>query len=199
MAKHPDIFTNVHKGIRAALFEACVRLGRAGDDDPDLADTLAFAANALHFVAHHGENEDLLLLPLLSERCPRFAQWMADGHRDIDARIRALREALGSVPVAHLYLEFSGFTAAYLMHMLDEERADAELRAVLADGDIASVGRESVARTAPADQRLMLGLMLPAMPQAEARAMLGHLPPGLAAELAPLLDHRDAITAGFQR
>ncbi len=187
MARQPDIFTNVHKGIRAALFQACIRLGRAADDDPDLPETLAFAAGALRFVAHHGENEDLLLLPMLTERCPRLARWMADEHRDVEARLAALHGELGKAPVASLYLEFGAFTAIYLLHMLEEERAESELRDALDQEDIGSVGRRSLARTAPADQHLMLGFMLSAMPPAEAKAMLGNLPPDLAGALAPLL------------
>jgi hypothetical protein len=198
MAIQPDIFTNVHKGIRAALFESCIRLGRATDDAPDLPETLAFAANALRFVAHHGENEDLLLLPMLAESCPRFAGWMADDHRDIEARVAALHAKLGTAPVASLYLEFGAFTAAYLMHMLEEERADSELRDALGEEDIGSVGRRSLERTAPADQLLMLGFMLPAMPPAEAEAMLGKLPPALAGKLAPLAGDRHTARTRFR-
>lgn len=183
----PDIFTNVHKGIRAALFEACLRLGRTDDDDPGLPAVRAFAAGVLHFVAHHGGNEDDLLLPLLQARRPDLARAIAGAHRDIEQRLEALRETLASAPVAPLYLEFTGFTALYLMHMLDEERMEPALRDALSADDIASVGRQSVARTEPADQRLMLGFMLPAMPGPQARTLLGNLPPALAGDLAPLL------------
>ena len=182
-----DIFTNVHKGIRAALFEACVRLGRTDDDDPALPAIRAYAAGVLHFVAHHGENEDELLLPLLEDRRPDLARMIADAHRDIEQRLAGLRKMLASASVASLYVEFTAFTALYLMHMLDEERFEPALREVLAAEDIASIGRQAVARTAPADQRLMLGFMVPAMRDREARKLLGNLPPALAAELAPLL------------
>jgi hypothetical protein len=40
-----------------------------------------------------------------------------------------------------------------------------------------------VQRTAPADQRLMLGFMIPAMASSDAVEILGRLPPALADEL----------------
>jgi len=64
----PDLFSNVHKGIRRALFAACADLGRADGDAARELRARATLAQALHFVVHHGENENLLLLPILRER-----------------------------------------------------------------------------------------------------------------------------------
>jgi hypothetical protein len=68
----PALFTDVHKGIRRALFAACVSLGSAEGDAEREAAARTQLGEALHFVAHHGENEDLLLLPLLRERAPQL-------------------------------------------------------------------------------------------------------------------------------
>jgi hypothetical protein len=182
----PDLFTNVHKGIRRALFAACTSLGCADGDATREKEARAVLAGALHFVAHHGDNEDLLLLPLLRERAPEVFASMNDTHRRLDDARAALAFAQ---PVHALYLAACAFTSAYLAHMDDEERRfEPVIRAVLSSDEVATFGRRSVERTAPADQRMMLGWMLPAIIRREAEALLGRLPSTLAAELRPLVD-----------
>jgi hypothetical protein len=180
----PDIFRNVHKGIRKALFDACLALGRAEDDAELDRAARALLGDALRFVAHHGENEDLLLLPLLEARAPAVAQAMSLAHRELETALHALEEARSSAPAHGLYLASCAFAARYLEHMREEEQAHEPLiRAALAPDELAGFGQRSVARTAPLDQRLMLGFMLPAMRPADASSFLARLPPELAGEL----------------
>jgi hypothetical protein len=180
----PDLFTNVHKGIRRALFAACTALGRADDHAEREPAARALLAEALHFVAHHGENEDLLLLPLLRERAPDVFAAMTRAHASLDEARVALDR---SRSVAALYLAACAFTARYLAHMDEEERVfEPTVRAVLSAEDLASFARRSVERTAPADQRMMIAWMLPAMTGADVETFLGRLPAPLAAELRPL-------------
>ena len=182
----PDIFRNVHKGIRHALASACTALGRAGSE-AEAERARATLQEALRFVKHHGENEDLLLLPLLSERVPAVAASMGEAHHALEAQIAALsRDALGGEA---LYLAACAFTADYLRHMDDEEtRHEPSIRAALSVEELQRFSQQSVQRTAPADQRMMLGYMLPAMTRADVEAFLGRLPPALAAELRSLRD-----------
>lgn len=91
-------------------------------------------------------------------------------------------------PIHALYLAASAFTAAYLVHLDEEERVlEPTIRAALSNEAIVAFGRGSVARTAADDQRMMLGWMLPALPRADAEALLARLPPPLASALRPLL------------
>lgn len=77
----------------------------------------------------------------------------------------------------------------YLAHMDEEERQfEPAIRAVLSADEATAFGRRSVERTAPADQRMMLGWMLPAMTSLDADAVLGRLPLAFAAELGVLVD-----------
>jgi hypothetical protein len=93
-----------------------------------------------------------------------------------------------AAPVSELYLAACAFTADYLTHMDEEERVlEPVIRAVLSSDEVAAFGRGSVARTGPADQRMMLGWMLPAMPHAAAVAFLERLPQPLASELRGLV------------
>lgn len=189
MTTTPDIFTNVHKGIRRALFEACLALGRAGDGREESAAARRLLGEALHFARHHGENEDLLLLPLLRRRAPEMAARMEEAHVRIDGALAALAAQVAEAPVHELYLRAGGFVALYLDHMLEEEKElEPKIRAAVDADALAGFGRASVERTAPEDQRRMIGWMLPAMPRAEADAYSRRLPRDLAEELAPLLD-----------
>lgn len=185
----PDIFRNVHKGIRRALFESCLALGRAPSDSADsAAQTRALLKEALRFTRHHGENEDVLLLPMLRDRAPDVAARMAAAHERVDAALAGLEAAADSEPVAPLHLRATAFLSLYLEHMREEEEdLEPAILAALDPDALSSFSRGSVARTAPADQRMMLGWMLPAMPRPEADAFLQRLPPPLAQELAATL------------
>lgn len=187
MTTTPDIFTNVHKGIRKALFDTCAALGRAGEDEALAAPARALLRDTLRFVAHHGENEDALLLPLLRERAPGLYERMTSAHEHLNAPLRELAGRIEAAPASELYDRACGFTALYLVHMREEERElDPAIRAALSVEELIGFGRQSVERTAPADQRMMLGWMLPAMAVADAGAFLTRLPPEVAEQLRPL-------------
>lgn len=180
----PDLFTNVHKGIRRALFSACVDLGRADGDAERERAARTQLIDALHFVAHHGENEDQLLLPLLRERAPEALARLSGAHAVLD---RARAALLTEQSTSTLYLAACAFTAQYLAHMDEEEHSlEPLIRQALSIDQMLEFGRLSVARTAPQDQRMMLSWMLPAMTPADVGAFLARLPPSLATELEPL-------------
>ena len=174
-----DLFHNVHKGIRHALFDAAFALGRGDDDARERL------RNALHFTAHHGHNEDALLVPLLAARLPSVATRMRLAHEAIDGMLHRLRRDLdGDTSLAALYARTCGFTYKYLEHIAEEEELiDPALRAAYRDEDLAFIGRESMARTSPEDARMMLTLMLPSLTKEDAGAYLAKLPPALATEL----------------
>lgn len=160
-----DIFTNVHMGIRKALFDACVALGR-GEGRARLDD-------ALHLIRHHGINEDTLLLPMIAARLPDVHARMTTEHARIEHAIAGLAEAEGRA----LYLRASAFTALYLEHMREEEDTfEPLIRATLSVDELAIFSRQAVERTAPDDARRMLLLMLPALAPVNAEAFLAKLP-----------------------
>ena len=182
----PDLFSNVHKGLRRALFAACNALGRAEGDAAREMAARSSLAEVLHFVAHHGQNEDLLLLPILRERAPQIYENVSRAHAALDEARAAITV---DQPVGALYLAACAFTSQYLAHLDEEERVfEPAIRAVISADEAIDFGRRSVERTAPADQRMMLGWMLPAMTSVDADAFLGRIPPALAAELRRLVD-----------
>ena len=173
-----DLFHNVHKGIRHALFDAAFALGRGDDDARERL------RKALHFTAHHGQNEDVLLVPLLAARLPSVATRMRIAHEAIDGVLHRLRRDLdGDMSLAELYARTCAFTSRYLEHVAEEEELiDPALRAAYSDEDHAFIGREAMARTSPDDARLMLALMLPSLTKEDASGYFAKLPPALAAE-----------------
>ena len=168
------------------MFAACADLGRADGDPAREVRARAALDQALHFVAHHGENEDSLLLPILRERASQIFERMNSAHAALDEARMAMT---APQPIAALYLAACAFTSQYLAHMDDEERVfEPAIVAVLSADEAIAFGRRSVERTAPADQRMMLGWMLPAMTRFDVDAFLSRVPPTLAAELRELVE-----------
>jgi hypothetical protein len=71
------------------------------------------------------------------------------------------------------------------MHVREHDLT-AKIRAVLSIDQLASFGRRSVEHNAPADQKMMLTLMLPSMTRVDVDAFLGRLPLSAAEQLRPL-------------
>jgi hypothetical protein len=187
----PDLFTNVHKGIRKALFETCLLLGRAGEDEALGGAARQQLREVLHFVAHHGENEDLLLLPLLEQTARPVFDRMAAAHARIEEALLALRTSADTAPTMELYAQLSGFIVLYVEHMLEEERdLDPLIRAAVPVEELAGFGQRSVQRTSPADKQMMLGWMLPVMTRVDVDAFLSRLPPAVAESVRPLAGNR---------
>ena len=183
MTTQVDLFTNVHKGIRSALFETCVALGKTPDDAVPSA-LRTQLRNVLHFIRHHGENEDLLLLPILEKAAPTVRARMREAHGEIETAILTLEARADHASATELYHRTCELASRYLEHMREEElELEPQVRQVLTIEQLESVARGSVARTAPADARVMLAWMLPAMHPADAREMMARLPEALRQEL----------------
>lgn len=188
MTNQPDLFTNVHKGIRAALFETCIALGKAPDGTASAA-LRAQVHDVLHFIRHHGENEDVLLLPMLGTTAPALQARMREAHAEIETVISALERRVDQDSAQVLYHHTCELAARYLDHMREEElELEPQIRAALSVEQVQEIGRGSVARTPPRDARIMLAWMLPAMQPAEASNLLARLPADLQRELRPLVE-----------
>ncbi len=170
-----DLYRDIHKGIRAELFDVTLAAGRG---DPGCrADRAAVAAHVqsvgqvLELHAHH---EDLHVEPALLEHAPSLAEQIATDHHVLEARFDFVTElAQSTVDAAAadqrrlmhlLYLELSGFASAYLSHQLVEERV--VMPAIEhAIGPQAALGiHVAIVSTIPPDVMAQsLAFMLPAM------------------------------------
>ena len=128
-----DLYRDIHKGIRAELFDVTLAAGRV---DPGCrADRAAVAGHVLsvgQVLEMHAHHEDLHVEPALLEHAPSLADQISTDHHVLEARfnfVTELAQATVDAVVADqrrlthlLYLELSGFTSAYLAHQLVEER-----------------------------------------------------------------------------
>lgn len=126
-----DLYRDIHKGIRAALFAVTAEAGRT-----DPADDLALAAlrsevvDIVQLLTEHASHEDehLDLLRFL----PELADRVTADHHALERRMGGLVELADAARAAaaadrrfavhELYVELAAFTGAYLLHQDMEER-----------------------------------------------------------------------------
>jgi hypothetical protein len=182
----PDLFVNVHKGLRKALFDLVLALGRAEASPPASAAERALARQVVGFLRVHGENEDVLIVPLLQDRAPDVVRRIARAHDEVAAELAAFERLIDRAPSPDLFHAACHFTAFYLEHMrLEEVELERPIRDALSEEEAAAIGPRSMARTPEALRIEALGFMLAAMPTAEAEGLLGKLPAPVAAALRP--------------
>lgn len=185
----PDLFTSVHKGIRRALFELTLALGRAADTPAESQAERALARDVVGFLRQHGDNEDALVLPLREGRAPEVHELLRRAHAEVDAVVDAFEAAIDDVPTPALYTRACHLTSTYLDHIRTEEvELEPRIRSVLTHDELRAVGAASISRTPEAQRPRMLAFVLAAIPRPLAEAQLAKLPPALASELRPRLD-----------
>ena len=130
--KRHDLYAPIHKGLRLALSDLLVRLGRA--DFADAAATaglLAALRRQLVLSAGHLHHEEVEIHTVLEARAPGSTLTLEadhDHHRrafvTLEAAIAAVEAAPPAeraAPARELYLAFSQFVAADFAHMAEEE------------------------------------------------------------------------------
>lgn len=148
-----DLFTGIHKAIRAMLFDLAQTVQTVDVEDPARRAALRQDIETLFgFLQEHGDSEDQLIFPLAAQDEPQLAAALdAEHHSHITLAERILAEtaALESAAdarerqaaLAVLRRSVHDFTAGQLTHMNREERemlpatqrvaSDEQLRAVL--------------------------------------------------------------------
>jgi Hemerythrin HHE cation binding domain len=190
----PDIFANVHKGLRKALFDLAALAGATDTQDAEgLARLTDKARDVFRFAEHHAFNEDRFLIPRMESKGMPEAQVMQNDHQGLESLLHALGKAAASLAqnpgiLRGFYLDLNRFIAQYLLH-LDEEETHVlpSVHAHFTDAELGEFGREAVASTAPQDQAMMLAFMFPAMTQIEVNGFFenlrGKAPPEVMAHL----------------
>lgn len=180
-----DLYTSIHKGIRALLFEtasAAARLDPARDDEVDVL--VASVERLLGFLDEHAEHEDNLVMPALRKVAPSLASRLAGEHVALDelqvdvglaADAMALADADDRAPfAAALCRALNQLVAAHLGHMHREEtEANAALWAAYTDDDLLAIQLRIVAGVAPPRMAQWMTFVLPALSPGERAAMEG--------------------------
>lgn len=180
MSSRPDLYTAVHKGLRALLFEVLLLAQRTDFADREETATLARRVRGLlRLFDVHLVDEDRVLHPALVARCPDVAR-VAEGHHREQAAQAALVEAtLGAVEAgasagpAALIEALTHFVRHGLEHMLHEERHHTQaLWATHTDAELYALHGAIVSHLAPDDLVAFQRCMLPAVSHPERVAML---------------------------
>lgn len=195
LPSRPDLYSSVHKGLRALL---CTTLLQVGETDPGddvaLGQMASQLTTLLSLCEQHLRDEDEFIEPLLASSGGRIQGGTGGEHREHLAAIEALRRSLASVesagverraaPLARLYLNLSVFVAHNLEHMHREETDNNRvLWASCSDDELLAAERALVARIPPDRTRLFLAWMVVGMNHRERVALVDELRRGAPGEL----------------
>lgn len=128
-----DLYRDVHKGIRAALFAVTEHAGGLDtSDDAGRADLAHHVGGVVDLLVEHAHHEDDAIEPVLVEHLPDLAERIAVDHARLEGRLGRLdawAAAATDAPAGRrraevhaLYVELASFTGAYLAHQDLEER-----------------------------------------------------------------------------
>jgi hypothetical protein len=143
-----DIYRDIHKAVRATMFETVLRAGRTDPNNREERIALAAAvADLADFLAFHAHHEDSVLEPMIAEVLPDEAEAIRVSHEDFDAEIERIRALAALVfdedradaraSLHEMYLSLAAFTSRYLAHQHVEERV--VMPALLAHYGLAAV------------------------------------------------------------
>lgn len=98
MREKPDVFKDVHKGLRKALFDLAVQAGATDSGDAGERMALARAAEKVfRFLERHSHNEDAHLIPAMESKDLLRTGRMREDHRALDAGLASLRRDLAGL------------------------------------------------------------------------------------------------------
>ncbi len=185
MSQHPiDPYTWPHKMLRRLLFDAAQTAGTVDSDDT--VAVRSFSEQLLHtfdVVERHAEHEEAFLHPLLARRLPELERSLRAEHETSHVELTGLRQLLGAIvggesqqqrreSALGFYRALVRFTAAYLEHLDDEERALPRFWAHFEHDELLEVMRRFNASRAPTEAMADLERMLPALAPAEREQLL---------------------------
>jgi hypothetical protein len=193
-----DLFREVHKGLRHALFALVTDVGAADLESADERHTIAARVRSvIGLLRHHHAHEDAFIQPVIEHHDAGLAVTVDDGHAETDreialigADIERLAEATGSDAVVaglDLYRRLALFTAGYLAHMaLEEGAVMTTLRAAMTDRELLGLEMELRGAIVPPVMCEFIAVMVPPMNRRERTAMLGGMHAGAPPEIFEL-------------
>ena len=206
-----DMYMQIHKGLRTAMAETLLAVGRMDWLDREVRDaTLGRLAELLALCRSHLEHENQFVHTAIEQRLPGAAgQTEADHLEHVAAidhlrrRMEALRQATdedaGAAALA-LYRELAVFVAENFLHMqVEETRNNASLWAAYSDEELIEIHDALVASIPPEEMASLLQLIVPALAPAERAQMVLGMQAGMPADafdgalavVRPVLSERD--------
>jgi hypothetical protein len=190
-----DTYRDIHKGIRADLFDLTGTAGRIDPSCPgDVADLARHLDQTVDLLVVHAGHEDTHLGPVMAEQLGDLFATIERDHAVLEGRLVDLqawaREAVQSPAdetrgaVQRLYVELASFTSAYLAHQDLEERVVApELHRVIGPEGVLAIHQAIIASIPPDQMAASLALMLPAMNNDDRTELLGGMQAGAPPEV----------------
>jgi hypothetical protein len=186
MSQRIDLFTNVHKGLRKAMFDLSYLAGRTDYNDVKQLEELKSAFDEVFSFLHkHGYNEDNHMLPLLDTKVPGASQHDMEDHVEIEKKIASLTDemhGLSSIPQGgeripagyKFYLNLNKFISEYLLHMHEEETVTTGLfYDNFSDEELSVILPKIISSSKPEDLLTSAKYMIPSMNDDERLFLLG--------------------------
>ncbi len=174
-----DLYTTVHKGLRAAMFEAALEVARTDFRDPAATEqTVAVLRRLSGFLDEHAEHEDRVIMPEIARLDPGLHVELEAEHTRVAGLGRELvlhldrfacanaeeRAALGK----RLHLRMGRLVAEHLRHMEREESiANRVLWAHHTDAEIIELHERILAAIPPVRMVEWMEIILPAIDPGE--------------------------------
>ena len=212
-----NIYTLIHKGLRASLCQQLVELGRVDDTDTEaVTQQLDACDHLLRFCISHLQHENHFIHALLDEKRRIPAQLdvsplqTALDHQQHEQEIKKLQAEIALIKqlpalrrrhvLLDFYSEFSLFVAENFTHMQVEETYNAELLwKFCSDAEIRNIQQRLIASLSPEENLQSLLMMLPNITHTERIEVLKPMAQVVPVEtltqlllmLKPLLNHRE--------
>lgn len=185
-----DLYREVHKGLRQALFGVVQHAGSVDtSDSEDLAAFRSrFAELDMMLSTHHGHEDLPALADLVSSRAPDLIGMIDTDHERIEHQLEKLRVLVadldGDSDTADIHARLGAFTGDYLGHMrFEEQEVMPRLRAGATAEELMGITM-AIRTSVPPDQMcVFLRSMLPAMNPDERTRTLGGMQAGAPPEI----------------
>jgi hypothetical protein len=187
-----DLFTVIHKALRAGLFAAALDAGRIDWQDPVQVGAYQRDWRRLVLlVQSHAKHEDEYIWPLLESKRPGAVAELGVAHEVVDADIEYVDAELAAVLKAPdaaggltFYRALNRFVAHALDHFAAEEPAVMEmLWALCTDEELAACRAAFMATISPEERAATLELMLESSNTEELRTVLEGVRAGMPPDL----------------
>lgn len=157
-----NIFNQIHKGLRAMLYELALQIQQTDFSDVEEAEVLVKEVEqVVSFFTAHAEHEDRFILPAVARHNARIIEAFAHEHMEDGFLAGLLLESVQAWQAAadaaarvkagsDLFYHFTEFTAFNLVHMNKEERFLNEvLWQYYTDAEIVEIERQILASVPP--------------------------------------------------
>jgi hypothetical protein len=190
-----DLYSTVHKALRARLFDLALELGRSDFANPgDVRIVLEAYRRTVAFLREHHQHEETFCEPALAAVEPELVAANARQHAAIDAALAEMDDLAGALETTHgddraavgrlLETRLTRFVSDYLAHMSHEETVlQPAFWAHLTDEEIGAMRGRIQGSMPPGRFAEWLEIMLPAINLDERAGMLGGMKRGAPREV----------------